>query len=423
MPPTSPRELSLDAWRQKATNVLLLVCVLLQAPTVIIFIGGFDQSATWLRKIVALISYSSVLLCAVLRQIDYRRRLWLVVIIGYITVVMGTIAVPTGPFIRVLPIALAIFVLVLIGIPAARVATVISAVLIVVAPLLPLLPGVTALFNTPGVAAPYTIRQLIPQTLSLLALLINLMLLLEFFSRALLQALDAQQHATEAVKREMLERRRLEQEILTVGELERQRFGAEIHDGLCQQLTSGLLHAATLHSLLTKRDAAEARLAHSLCQGLEGMMGEAYGVARGLSSPEIAPQGLPAALEGLLAETQTATHLQCQLHQPAARPLDTIQESQLYRIAQEAVRNVSKHAQAQHLWMSLTEDGETITLSICDDGQGIPPDARSGLGIRSMIYRAQSLGGTLRVDCPPEGGVLVNCRIPRQRPDTGEAVG
>jgi signal transduction histidine kinase len=89
----------------------------------------------------------------------------------------------------------------------------------------------------------------------------------------------------------------------------------------------------------------------------------------------------------------------------------------LYRIAQEAVNNAIKHGNASRILIDLRplidSDGEGVTLSITDDGMGLPEDAGSspGMGLHIMNYRAKTMGGTLRIQRCPQGGTAVTCLL------------
>jgi signal transduction histidine kinase len=85
----------------------------------------------------------------------------------------------------------------------------------------------------------------------------------------------------------------------------------------------------------------------------------------------------------------------------------------LYRIAQEAVSNAVKHGQARRIEIGLTAKGRSMTLAVKDNGRGIPrklPKLK-GMGLRIMNYRAEVIGGTLRVEPVPGGGTRVLCTV------------
>jgi two-component system sensor histidine kinase UhpB len=90
-------------------------------------------------------------------------------------------------------------------------------------------------------------------------------------------------------------------------------------------------------------------------------------------------------------------------------------ETHLYRIAQEALTNIARHSGAQHVQMRLESSGGQVSLTIQDDGRGLPDPARPGprgLGMIGMRARARSAGGDLQVRSRPRQGVLIEVRVP-----------
>jgi signal transduction histidine kinase len=104
--------------------------------------------------------------------------------------------------------------------------------------------------------------------------------------------------------------------------------------------------------------------------------------------------------------------LQVSVEAPAVLPaLPAAVEVAVFRIAQEALANVARHAQARHCHIRLTCD-DGLSLEISDDGQGIPRSPRAGVGQQSMRERAEELGGTCVVVGDRGSGTLVRARFP-----------
>src|SRR5207247_2578297 len=87
----------------------------------------------------------------------------------------------------------------------------------------------------------------------------------------------------------------------------------------------------------------------------------------------------------------------------------------LYRITQEAIHNALTHGQARRLRLELALDKAHLSLRIQDNGKGFSPESRpgSGLGLRTMRYRANSIGATLMTDSDARTGTKIECRVPR----------
>jgi two-component system sensor kinase FixL len=92
--------------------------------------------------------------------------------------------------------------------------------------------------------------------------------------------------------------------------------------------------------------------------------------------------------------------------------------SHLYRIAQEAINNATKHAKAHNVEIRLSANSSALSLSIADDGIGFSktPKQLSGVGISIMRYRATALGGELEIEGRPSGGTVVSCTVPAGEP-------
>ncbi|HZY64480.1 MAG TPA: ATP-binding protein [Rubrobacteraceae bacterium] len=93
-------------------------------------------------------------------------------------------------------------------------------------------------------------------------------------------------------------------------------------------------------------------------------------------------------------------------------PLPAAVEVAAYRIAQEAVTNVVRHARADSCLVRLSPEKDALELEVSDDGVGLPEDRRSGVGLHSMRERAGELGGACKIEPMPSGGTRVLARLP-----------
>lgn len=204
------------------------------------------------------------------------------------------------------------------------------------------------------------------------------------------------------------EHTRLEREVLAVGERERHAIGADLHDGLGQQLTAIELMTAGL-----KADAAGYP---ALTRGLDAvgkMLREAIAQTRFLSRGLVPLGQDPDALQIGLAELAHRMNglgsFSCRFECP--RPIvvaDTVVAGHLYRIAQEAVNNAAKHAGATQITIRLEDQDATLLLEISDNGHGLGK-AHNGVGRGVMQHRAKTIGGDLQIDSGK--GVKVSCRV------------
>ena len=213
-------------------------------------------------------------------------------------------------------------------------------------------------------------------------------------------------------EREMLERRRLDQEIAQVADRERRRLGHDLHDKLGQHLTGTALAAQVLKEKLAARCDPETSDAEKLVRCLEEGIDFTRNLARGFFSPELKAEGLVVALQNLAETVSEQSGIKCALSGNELIPIhDSTVANQLYRIAQEAVTNSVKHAVPSHIDIRLAMDGSELCLSIVDDGVGFPDRPRSkGIGLYLMRHAAGLSGGTFDIRRNGQKGTIVTCR-------------
>jgi signal transduction histidine kinase len=218
---------------------------------------------------------------------------------------------------------------------------------------------------------------------------------------------------TAAYEREMVERRRLDEEIAQVADGERRRLGHDLHDKLGQHLTGTALAAQVLKEKLAARCCPETNDAEKLVQCLEEGIDFTRNLARGFFSPELRAEGLVVALQNLAETISEQSDIKCVLHGDELIPIhDATVANQLYRIAQEAVTNSIKHAGASHIHIRLAMDGSELCLSIVDDGVGFPDKPRSeGLGLHLMRHAAALSGGSFNIRRNGARGTIATCRV------------
>jgi signal transduction histidine kinase len=135
-------------------------------------------------------------------------------------------------------------------------------------------------------------------------------------------------------------------------------------------------------------------------------------LARGMHPIEIGASGLPSALRQL--SSRMSGDVSCRCDCPRFLRIDQNLAINLYRIAQEALTNSMKHAKASEITICLERTDGAILLTVKDDGQG-KSRSRRGLGTLMMEYRANAIGGTLRVESTKRRGTSVTCRVPCKR--------
>lgn len=234
--------------------------------------------------------------------------------------------------------------------------------------------------------------------------------------------ITARKQAEESLRRRDQELFDLEREILAVSEQEQRRLGQDLHDDLCQQLAGIEFLSQTLAGKLAARHAAGAAEAREISRMVRRAMTQTREMASGLCPVPLEAEGLTDALRELAARTRKVFRLDCAFRCEAPVLVsDHAVATHLYRLAQEAVHNAVKHAQASRVEIALTTNGTGLVLTVRDNGVGLRAKRGKckGLGLRIMRYRAEVIGGSLAVEQNPEGGTAVICAVPERPPTAG----
>jgi signal transduction histidine kinase len=221
---------------------------------------------------------------------------------------------------------------------------------------------------------------------------------------------------TAALKNEMQERMRLEEEILGISEREQRRIGHDLHDSLCQHLTGTALAGQVLSERLAAKALPEAKAIDHIVEMVEGAIDLTRTLARGLHPFELEGEGFTDALRELASTITEGFKTPCTFE--CDRPVEIRERgvaTHLYRIAQEAISNALKHSNARNIVLRLEAGTEGLTLTISDDGVGLPPKIPGGMGLRTMAYRASVIGASFRVERQLSRGTRVTCKLPDGR--------
>lgn len=218
------------------------------------------------------------------------------------------------------------------------------------------------------------------------------------------------------VIRDITARKRLESEVLRIAEEERLHVSADLHDGVCQQLVGISFLVNSLRGDLEKTCHRLVPKTKNIAKALLTATEQTRALARGMCPAVIDSSGLMHALGQLVGRAAKMYRLVCTFSCPVPVIVEsTTVANELYRIAQEAIRNAHQHGHAKRVTVRLTEcDGE-ICLTVMDNGIGLPADLfrAPGMGVRVMTYRAGLIGAQLRVQRRRRGGTEVICRLAR----------
>jgi signal transduction histidine kinase len=222
-----------------------------------------------------------------------------------------------------------------------------------------------------------------------------------------------------AIVRDITERKRLEGEVLEIGEYERQRIGQDLHDGLSQQLTAMGFMVKALEEKLEQQGLREAADAQAIQRKITESLEQTRFMARGLLPLTFDTAGLRAALIELASQVEAVFGVKCKAHVGSTVQMDDEEAAaHLYQIAREATTNAARHAQPETVVIDVVQTDGSTSLTITDDGVGIQEGAErtDGLGIRIMRYRAHLMQTEVDVSRGPKRGTVVHCTVPSTGP-------
>lgn len=206
------------------------------------------------------------------------------------------------------------------------------------------------------------------------------------------------------------QRERLLQRAIESSELERRRIAQDLHDGAVQDLagisynlTAAAQEAESVQGAALLRESAQST--RRTIRQLRSLLVDIY-------PPDLHRTGLSPALRDLVAPLGSRG-IEASVDTPPDLTLRPELETLLYRCAQEALRNVAKHAEARHVHVQVTTDAETAQLVVTDDGRGLDGPAGEGhFGLRLLGELAEEAGGLMKVDSEPGRGTRVCIEAP-----------
>jgi PAS domain S-box-containing protein len=232
-----------------------------------------------------------------------------------------------------------------------------------------------------------------------------------------------------AVAREVTERKRVEQLLREQGfrreaarEEERKAIARELHDELGQLLSALRFEISVLRMRFGAEQPAVAERAASMLSLVDSVIRLQRDLVSSLR-PAVLDLGIGAALEWLVGEFRERNGIDCtlQLSESQVR-LDADQTTVVFRIVQESLTNVARHARAKRVQVALRRVDDDYVVSVCDDGLGFDPGGTrhpKSLGLMGLQERAQMLGGTLSIHSAPGAGADVVVTFPAAEPAAG----
>ncbi len=247
-------------------------------------------------------------------------------------------------------------------------------------------------------------------------------LLLVFAVTALVLAafVDARKRARDDLASLAVELRALAARTEATREEERTRIAREIHDELGQCLTGMKMGLSALARRQAMDEHRERLL--GLARDVDGIIQTVRRIATELRPGVLDALGLPAAVEWLASDFQKRTGIVCHVSCVEGVSIGRDCTTALFRILQESLTNVTRHAMAHSVTVLLEKAGEQVRLIVEDDGCGVPPErlhGRLSLGLLGMRERASQFGGNVVVERRPTGGTRVTAYIPLAAAGTG----
>ena len=220
------------------------------------------------------------------------------------------------------------------------------------------------------------------------------------------------------------EMRNLQNGIMQIAGLERQRIGQDLHDGLGQNLTAVTFLIEALKEKMPEKLSNEVREIEHVESLIRDAIVQTRSLSRMLSPVEMEKNGLRSALDEMAAATEKVYHVSCQIYQEGNFLIsDNQTATHLYYIAREAVTNSIKHGKAERIMIRLTADDAGLAMIIRDNGTGAAKEKKdTGLGLRIMRYRAAVIGADFGAGNHEQGGfeVRVQMRAASRQVDSGK---
>jgi signal transduction histidine kinase len=237
---------------------------------------------------------------------------------------------------------------------------------------------------------------------------------------ARIQAEQALRESEHRLAESEAELRALAEQLITTQEESLRQLGRELHDDISQRLAALAMELDTFESSLDRRQRTIRTKLRKLAETTMRLADDVHSLSRQLHPSTLTVLGLPVALEAECARLRGADGMNVEFHHAdLPHHIPPNQALTLYRIAQEGLRNVARHARAETVRVDLAGANGGLELRISDNGGGFDRRAvrgKGGLGLVSMEERARLAGGTLKIDSAVGRGTTLTVKVPLLRP-------
>jgi PAS domain S-box-containing protein len=205
---------------------------------------------------------------------------------------------------------------------------------------------------------------------------------------------------------DITETRRLQKDIMKISELERNRIGQELHDGLGQKLTGIAFLAEALKRTMKEKKYPEVSDVEEITTNIAESIEQARKISSGLWTTRLESYDAGRALQELADDTENLFSITCKLDSHISNPVyNSTVVINLYFIARESINNAIRHGRADRIDLRMKDDRDSLYLEVTDNGIGAAASFRegSGIGLRIMQYRAGIIGGTCAFENAGQG--------------------
>ncbi len=242
---------------------------------------------------------------------------------------------------------------------------------------------------------------------------------LKTLNEVLSESIESSKRVENELRASQEELRKLSSHLQSVREEERSRIAREIHDELGQALTAIKMDVAWLKKRLDGKDAVLSEKAAATMKIIDGTIQSVKRIATELRPGVLDHLGLAAAVEWAVREFENRTGIKCSmLLEPEEFEIDKRLSTDIFRILQESLTNVMRHASATKVDVSLKAYDDVLELVIKDNGRGITKEKisdPSSFGLLGIKERVNFWNGVFDICCPEQGGTEIRVRVPTRQ--------
>lgn len=238
------------------------------------------------------------------------------------------------------------------------------------------------------------------------------------FAQGAISVRIAQQREQEQqrAEHELRDKQQFLEQLLDSHERDRQLIAYEVHDGFVQSLTGALMHMEAGQYKQGPMQPEAKQECDRAAKLVRNSIDEARRLISGLRPPILDEQGTVAAIDYLIQEHQMSGGPPVDFrYDDQCERLSPLIEGVVFRLTQEALTNIRRHAEAEHVEINIQQVNERVQLTIHDDGKGFDPEeiSKKSFGLRGMKERAEAVHGKIDIDSTPGAGTLITIELPR----------